>query len=560
MRIKRRLTLWLGMLVLLILILASVGLGTIWQLRVEGRNVMRANYNSIEYAQRMMIALDRVAEREQLVHALDAELARQRMNITEPGEAELTERLIAHVDEMRSGTDGQDLRKGIRQDLNGIIELNRQAIMGKAERAEHRAETAFTWISLVGTLCFLIAFTLFFNLPERLSEPIRKLTDGIDRIAAGHYNERVELRSSDEFGHMAERFNAMAAELQQWHSSNLARIMEEKTRAEAVINSLQDASIGLDERGRVLFANQHALDLMDLAPEGIVGLQADEAASTNDLLKVVIDGGHNGPLKIVKDGREQFFTVEHVPILRSGARVGTVIVLRNVTSFEEKDRAKSHFLATITHELKTPLASTDIGLSLLERRSAGEPDPQQQAILGDLRKDHQRLVRIVSELLDLAQVEAGNIRVNPTACALGTLIGEAILAVRTAGQQKDVLFARTAGNDGLKVQADPDKAVWVLVNLLGNAVRHSPHRGIITIDARSAGGRVEVAVSDQGPGVPKPDQARLFQRFSPGSVGEHGSGLGLSIVREFMRAMGGDVEYRPGVNDGATFVLTFAAA
>lgn len=239
--------------------------------------------------------------------------------------------------------------------------------MRRVSAAEAKGENALVWISLTGAFCALIALSMLFSIPEHLMEPIRKLTEGIDRIAEGRYKERVQLRRSDEFGHMADRFNAMAEELERWENSNLALVMEEKARAEAVINSLQDASIGLDEQGNILFANQQALDLLALNGPEIVGKPGAEAARSRDLLQVLLSGGRPGPLKIVKEGKEQFFTLEHVPIIRGSDRLGTVVVLRNVTPFEEKDRAKSHFLATISHELKTPLASTDIGLTLLDR-------------------------------------------------------------------------------------------------------------------------------------------------------------------------------------------------
>lgn len=181
------------------------------------------------------------------------------------------------------------------------------------------------------------------------------------------------------------------------------------------------------------------------------------------------------------------------------------------------------------------------------------------AILADLRTDHQRLVRIVSELLDLAQVKSGNIKVHPTDTALDQLLDQALAAVKLAGQQKDLLFDTRKGSENLHVQADADKAVWVLVNVLSNAVRHSPERGLVTIETTKEGGWVHLAISDQGPGIPTPARTHLFERFAPGSHPHHGTGLSLSIAREFMQAMGGSIAYQPAPVEGATFILTFAA-
>ena len=557
MKTKVRLTLALGALALLVFVLAAVSFATIWSLRGEGRGLLQANYTSIEYMQGMVAAID--GQGPAAADSLHALLAKQQANITEMGEDQATAELAIAVDAW-TRTDGDSLSTALlRQRIARIVDLNKEAIVHRVAAAESKGENALVWIGLTGTFCALIALSMLFSIPEHIAEPIRKLTEGIDRVAGGDYRERVELARNDEFGHMADRFNAMASELQRWESSNLARIMDEKARAEAVIQSLQDASIGLDEQGNVLFANQQALDLLEVAASDIVGRTVSEASRVNDLLRVVLSGERQGPLKIVKDGREQFFTLEHVPIIRSGERMGTVAVLRNVTPFEEKDRAKTHFLATISHELKTPLASTGIGLSLLERQQADRLTPDQAAIIADLRKDHQRLVRIVSELLDLAQVETGNIRVTIAEHALGPLIDDALDAVRRQGEQKDIHFARATSTTNPRIKADAQKAVWVMVNVLNNAVRHSPDHGSITLEIVPEGDQVSLLISDQGPGIPQKDADRLFLRYAPGPGPVHGTGLGLAIAREFMLAMGGNIVHRPASGAGATFILTFAA-
>ncbi len=557
MNTKTRLLLSLGALTFLVFVLAGVGIASINQLRGEGGDVLRANYMSLAYMGDMLAALEEAPETG--IPRAKGQLALQQANITEIGEQEATAALATALADWEVSGHDSLATKTLAARIQRVVELNRDAIVRKAEQAEQRGDKAVVWITLTGTLCALISLSMLFGMAEFLSAPIRALTAGIDRVAQGNYRERILLDRKDEFGHMADRFNAMAGELEKWENSNLSRIMEEKSRAEAVIQSLQDASIGMDEQGHVLFANQQALDLFEVDASEIVGRPVSEVSRVNDLLRVVLSGERQGPLKIVKEGREQFHTVEHVPILRSGQRLGTVAVLRNITPFEEKDRAKTHFLATISHELKTPLASTDIGLTLLERQTSIRSEPDRMAIVADLRKDHQRLVRIVSELLDLAQVETGNIRVTMTTGPLDHLLDEALDALKVTGLQKDLIFAKRTGNDDVLVRADTDKAVWVLVNILGNAIRHSPQNGIITIEAALDGDRVNLSISDQGTGIPPADQAHLFERFAPGSGTQHGTGLGLSIAREFMQAMGGSITYDPSPKEGTTFVLTFAA-
>lgn len=555
MRTKTRLSLWLGMLAFLVLVLGGVSLGTIWNMGSEGKDVLKANYNSIAYAQRMLEAIDLEEDTTERARTLVSELASQKANITEPGEAELTERLSQAIVAFRSSPGDIANTREMRKHLNGVIDMNRAAIVRKAADAEDRADKAFVWISIAGTLCFLITFTLFLSLPERIAEPIRVLTEGIDRIAAGHYNERVELEGGGEFGHMADRFNAMASELERWENSNLARIMEEKARAEAVINSLRDASIGVDDQGAILFANRQALELLGLAEHDLVGRSAPEVAARNDLFRHVLSDKAATPFKAVLDGKEQYFIADTSPIQGRSRALGMVHTVRNITPFQERDQAKTHFLATVSHELKTPLASTDIGLGLLERSTWTTDD--QRAILADLRKDHQRLVRIVSELLDLAQAESGNIKLHLSETRISGIVTNAMEAVKASALQKLIHFEVLTGKEERMVRADADKAVWVLVNLLSNAIKHSPAEGIITITSSQQESWEVLTVGDQGPGIPVDEQDNIFQRFAKGSSANQGTGLGLSIAREFMQAMGGSITYDRTAGSGATFSLHF---
>ncbi|MGV3636750.1 MAG: ATP-binding protein [Flavobacteriales bacterium] len=554
MKTKARLTLLLGVLLLLFTALAVLSLATIWRLRSEGTNVIKANYNSIAYMQAMLDALDTESDTERRSVRLKEQLDLQRANITEPHEAQATASLAVAVEALERAPSDATATFDLRRAIAVVLDLNRAAIVAKAEAQEQRGQRAVVWIGIAGTLGFLIAFSLFLSVPERIAEPIRKLTEGIDRIATGHYSERVEVQRRDEFGHLADRFNAMAAELERWQNSNLARIMAEKARAEAVINSLRDPSIGVDAQQRILFMNRQAAELLSVKAEELVGLDAEEAGRRNDLLARVLASNGSSTFKVVIDGQEQQFTVASSPIDPEHEHVGTVYSLHNVTPYLERDQAKTMFLATISHEMKTPLASSDIGLGLLERD--GDLSSGQQAILVDLRKDHQRLVRIVSELLDMAQVESGRMRIRVRELPLKEIVDAAIEAVSSTANKERVILEVERPFDQATVMADSEKATWALVNLLSNAIRHTPAHGTVNVHVDHGTDRWRILVKDNGPGIPPELQKQLFERFVPHSAS--GTGLGLSIARDMMRAMGGDIILRSSDQSGAIFIMEFA--
>lgn len=559
MRTKTRLTIWLGILTLLVLVLGGISLGTIWNMGSEGKNVLTANYNSIDFARRMLDAIESEGDTARRSAILLAQLAAQQGNITERGEAGLTAQLASAVRTFRSSSADITRTRALRKDLNAIIDLNRAAIARKAQEAEDRADMAFLWISVAGTFCFLITFTLFLSLPEHIAEPIRILTEGIDRIAAGDYRERVEIEGNTEFRHMAERFNAMAGELQRWENSNLARVIAEKARAEAVINSLQDASIGVNDEGILLFANQQALELLNLDAREVVNQPVSELTARNDLLRHIMSSGAATPFKIVLDGKENYFTGSAVPIRSSSGPLGQLHVIRNITPFQERDLAKTNFLAAISHELKTPLASTDIGLGLLERSSP--LGNEQREIVNDLRKDHARLLRIVSELLNLAHAENGKLSILRAPFRMSVAVDEAITALKSVSDQQGITVRQVGISALPMVLGDADRTVWVLVNLLGNAMRHAPKGSEIGIGGVREAEQVLISVRDQGPGIPRALRPHMFERFRHGrSRDEPHAGLGLAICREFMNAMGGDITYADDQVIGATFTLTFTIA
>ena len=263
-------------------------------------------------------------------------------------------------------------------------------------------------------------------------------------------------------------------------------------------------------------------------------------------------------MKIVVDGKEQYFASASSAITGANGPLGTVITLHNITPFQERDQAKTHFLATISHELKTPLASTDIGLGLLERTtSLGD---EHKAIINDLRKDHQRLVRIVSELLDMAQVESGRIRMELGPQRLMALVHDALTVVHVAAEQKHIRFEQTPVDPEVLVIADAARATWALVNVLANAVRHSPVGGTIDVRCGSTDHQVNVTIADHGAGFDAQVRDRLFQRFAAGATSDQRTGLGLSIARDVMVAMGGGIELVDQEQEGATLRLTFQRA
>lgn len=223
------------------------------------------------------------------VSQFEAALKMQEINITEPGEERATIAVRNQFNILRSGDTSGSVKANIRSNLHSIIRLNMSAIEAKNQNAENTAGQALTYISLIGTLVFLIAFTFSFYFPSIVTDPIKELTEAIQQIGSKNYSYRIHIQNKDEFGQMANAFNAMAERLEYFESSNLNKLLFEKSRAEAVINSLKDASIGIDKTDSVLFANNQALSLLGVQARDIIGRPVAEISKGNDLFRFLLE-------------------------------------------------------------------------------------------------------------------------------------------------------------------------------------------------------------------------------------------------------------------------------
>jgi signal transduction histidine kinase len=527
------------------------------RLSEESKAIVKANYETLNYSREMLNELDNLKKNKSDLERFEKNLQLQESNITEPGEKETTNSLRRNFNKLKEKGNYDSLQLLIRSDISQIMQVNLQAIDKKNQAAQKSAENAKTIITIILTVCILIGFTFIFNFPQLVASPVAKLTEAIKAIANKNYSERIHLNRKDEFGDLANAFNTMAERLDEYEHSNLSKILFEKRRAETVINSLKDASIGIDNKGTVLFANQQALQLLNLKEQDIVSLKQEEVKKRNDLFRFLIDEQNNIPFKIVVDGKENYFTKEIVELSNDNQKTGQVIVLKNITPFKELDVAKTNFIATVSHELKTPLASSDFSLKLLEDERVGSLTTEQKELVQNLKDDNKRLLRILSELLDMSQVESGKIQLNLQDIQPSALLNKAVESVQNVAKEKNITIKRELSDNLPLIKADPDKTVWVLNNFLTNAVRYSNNDSNIVISSEKKDGNIHFSVQDFGKGISPEYVKKIFDRYFRVPGTKEGTGLGLAICKEFIEAQNGKImaESTPGSGSRFSFSL-----
>ncbi len=557
--IKSKIAAGIGILFALLLTVSIMAIVFINLLSAKTENLLSANYNSIRYCSELSEATDDIVNDTAAVSKFETYLVAQEHNITETGEAAATGRLRIYFEKTKNGDRSQELLRKINNEIYEIYLLNQKALERKNNQALATARNAKMWITLLTTLLVLISFSLVLNFPGYISNPIRLLTEGIKEIAQKNYEKRIFIDNDDEFGEMASAFNIMAKKLYDYEHSNLSRLLFEKKRVETIINQMEDAVIGLDATNKVLFINHKAEGLFNLKESEIMSKAAAEVAQRNDLFRTVLQKDPaNKPLKIIVNNKESYFAIDYRDVYNDATPIGEVITLKNITTFKELDISKTNLLATISHELKTPISSIKMSTKLINDSRTGSLNAEQQELISNIEDDANRLLRITGELLNMTQIESGNIQLKLQRADSKEIMHNALAAVQVQAEQKNIRIDTVYPPEPKFVFADADKTSWVLINLLTNAIKYSSHNSKVMVTVVPISNDIRFSVQDHGTGIEEKYLSRIFDRYFkvPGSLEKSSSGLGLSISKEFIDAQGGRLEVQSEYGKGSTFSFT----
>jgi PAS domain S-box-containing protein len=341
------------------------------------------------------------------------------------------------------------------------------------------------------------------------------------------------------------------------------RVAEEKERSEAILAHIADGIVAVDREDRILLWNATA--------EQITGVPASEALGrrvVEVLQRDLVGEGAQPPgerqVSILRGGKDVWLSLtEAVMLDPTGAVAGRIFAFRDVSSERVVEQMKSDFVSTVSHELRTPLTSI-YGFAETLMRGDVEFSPEERAtFLGYIASESERLIRIVDDLLNIARLEAGTLGLSLDATDVGEVAREALARVEDASLNGH-RFEVEIEPGSLVVRADREKLGQILLNLVDNAVKFSPDGGAVTIAARRRTDTAEISVTDEGIGIARADQQRIFTKFfrtervAQSSVA--GTGLGLFLVRGLLAAMGGRIWVESQEGQGASFTFELPLA
>ncbi|TLU81593.1 MAG: HAMP domain-containing protein [Chlorobium sp.] len=588
----------------LLLIVAAIGVLTIRHIDALGGAIdviLRQNYRSVVACQKMTESLDRIDSgllfsfaghgdegmntiRENEQHFRDA-LHVELGNITLPGEHQKAMQINTlflqyHIiikqvtDQSTSLSERQRLYfsdllplfRHIKQLSAEVLNMNQANMQAANDTARQMAASAHN--TMLAAIFASAVIALLFSVQSHrwILMPIKKLTASVQEIRNGNLDLVLDTTSTDEIGQLSRLFNDMAATLRKMRKSDLDMLFRSRRVTQEVFKILPLPIAVLDANGQVevstdtaerYFGLKPGAYVQDIGHEWLKGVwqkavqkgSATEPEEGNDYIQHF-------------DGRcEYFFQPVAVPVLFSAEReefTGTALIFRDVTQLHEQLELKRSVIATVSHQLRTPLTSLRMSVHLLLEERIGHLNEQQADLLLAARDESERLARMLDDLLQLNRIESGKAPLHIVPVSPFRLSCEGIEPFLVHASDQGVAIVNTIHEGLPDVIADPESIQHVVANLLSNALRFTSPGGQVTISASEEHEKIRFSVENTGEGIASEHLEHLFERFYrvPGQKASSGIGLGLSIVKEIVEAHGGNVGAENVAGKGSVFYFT----
>ena len=589
-------------LVVMIAIIGSASVLNLYRLSKAIDGLMVDNYKSINAISYMLEAFERQDSAALIYINVDAEkgieLFNQNSNefmkwyiaasnnITEPGEKELFDDVNKdYVDYSMLFSKLQEIRnkEGVEQaayfydtammpefveiksklrELTRLNEIGMFNSKNDATRSTHESMYilfALSAFAVIGGLILSIHFT------NRFMKPLDNLTKIVKSVKVGNWNQQIKIVTKDEIGDLSVEFNKMTKRLHQYEQSALGKLMTEKNKSLAIVKSIPDPLIVLDTAYRIILLNDTCEMFFGIKEEKVVKKHFLEVIRNEEIFKIMSSAFEdevemNDRIIKIEQKEEFYFNVIVTMIKDMENKVtGIIILLKDVTQLKQLEKARTDFVATISHEFKTPLTSIMMGTSMIIDGSMGVLNEEQQDILATIKEDGERLTRLVNDLLELSRIEAGSSVFNIEPCSIDAIIDDSIKQFAIQAAHKNVSIHVSAEETMPKVIADYEKITWVFNNLISNALKYTGSGDEISITAFIRDEKMFILVKDTGIGIPEEFQEKIFDKYvqvKGQDLEARGTGLGLAVVKEIINTHGGEIWCESKLDTGSTFTFT----
>lgn len=407
-------------------------------------------------------------------------------------------------------------------------------------------------------LALVITAALVILLARPITIPIKDMRRQAQRMAEGDFSQQVRVYSNDEIGQLAHTFNELTMKLKEANAST----EREKRKLSSVLTHMTDGVIATDQYGQIILMNKGAEELLDVSDEEAFGRLLPEILPLNDTNAFydLYDYTDSVLLDLSDEKRDFIMNVSFSIIQKENGQVnGLIAVLHDVTEQEKIEQERREFVANVSHELRTPLTTMRSYLEALED-GAIQDEVLGPKFLKVTQTETERMIRLVNDLLQLSKIDSKDYKLSFTSVDFNELLHQVIDRFEMVSKDKQVEIIRRIPDYPTKVDIDRDRMIQIVDNIMSNALKYSPQNGKITVTLLHQGHNIRVSISDEGVGIPRENQSKIFERFyrvdkaRTRAVG--GTGLGLAIAKELVHAHGGEIWVQSEEGEGTTILFT----
>jgi len=402
-----------------------------------------------------------------------------------------------------------------------------------------------------------IAILLAIQISRTTTRQVKELTEMSRRIAEGELDQKIRIASRDEVGDLAGAFNQMAAKLKEM----VGLLTSERDKMLAILSSMADGIFVVDGEAKATMVNKAAERMFQFPADRIPGhtfIEIVHDHELDDVLQKCLRAGKQQAGLVEIEPRQQFLGVIATPLI---GQSGCVVLLQDLTKLRRLETVRRDFIANISHELRTPVASLKVLAETLQEGAIDDPAVAKE-FLSKINIEMDRLTQMVNELSDLSRIESGEVSLSMEPIDVGELATRVLERLKAQADRAGLSLVVDIPQALPEAVADKERTEQVLVNLLHNAIKFTPSGGKISLSAETKGGNILVSVADTGVGISADDLPRIFERFYKADKARAGggTGLGLAIAKHIVEAQGGKIWAESTEGKGSTFVFTLPIA
>ena len=415
-------------------------------------------------------------------------------------------------------------------------------------------------IAFGGCLIAFLASGICLYVSRRISHPIEEMKQVAEHFAKGELEHRLAAPNTKEMAGLADAMNQMAVQLRE----RIETVISQRNEYEAVLSSMVEGVVAIDMEERILSINRAAANILKNSSHEMKGRTIQEVVRNRELhafVEETLSSGQTAERDIVlRQNGERILNIRSAPLCNANEkRIGTLVVLDDVTHLRHLEEVRRDFVANVSHEIRTPLTAIKGFVETLQNGAVDNPE-EAERFLAIIEKHVNRLAAIIEELLLLSKIEREDeIRqIQLEEGSVEEVIRASVQTCQAKAEEKNIRIDISC-EDTFSAKADLPLLEQAVVNLLDNAIKYSRENSAVRVETALSDSEIIIKVQDHGMGISKQHLPRLFERFyrvdKARSCKLGGTGLGLAIVKHITQAHDGRVTVESALGKGSMFAI-----